>query len=504
MKRLSPSILALMALTALISAGGSYWLAQRHGAESVATAPPGAASGRQVLYWYDPMVPDKHFDQPGKSPFMDMALVPKYADTASASGGVAINPVLTQNLGVRLATAERTTLGDAVEAPASVMFNERDIAVVQTRAAGFVDRVYGRAPGDVVAQGTPLVDVTVPEWASAQAEWLALREAGDKDLARAARDRLRLLGMPEDLVRQLESSGRAQQHFTITAPFAGVIQELDVRQGMTLSPGMTVARVNGLRTVWLEAAVPEAQGGRLKEGQPVTAHFTAFPDQPVTGKVMAVLSDLNMQSRTLRVRMEFPNPGQKLRPGMFAQVSLGSAGKNSLLTVPTEAVIRTGKRNLVLLANADGSFMPVEVTLGQEGQGRTVILDGLQEGQKVVASGQFLIDSEANLSGVLARMSTPSSTPAKMPADTAGAMKPAGAAAAIEATGVIEAMEGRQVTLSHGPIPALDWPAMTMAFPLDKTVSLKGLTKGQRVQFALEKRGEELVIIRLDAEGGPQ
>lgn len=483
--------IALMAAIALMSAGGGYWLAHQQKPEDIQSSADTASPERKVLYWYDPMVPDQHFDKPGKSPFMDMELVPKYADAAAEAGGVSIHPTLMQSLGVRLAVVERVRLDTALSVPATVMFNERDVAIIQTRAAGFVERVHARAPGDVIKQGAALVDITVPEWASAQAEWLALRNAGDQELARAALERLRLLGMPEGAIRQLEHSGRAQQQFTIAAPIAGVIQALDVRQGMTISPGMTVARINGLRTVWLEAAVPEVQGGQLREGQRVIARLAAFPDQELTGKVTAVLPDLNVQSRTLRVRMEFPNPEQRLRPGMFAQVQLGNDGQEAVLAVPSEAVIRTGKRNVVLLASTEGSFAPVAVVTGREGEGRTEILRGLSEGQKVVASGQFLIDSEASLSGVLARMN-------EAPAPASAALAKADA---VEGLGVVEKVAGPEITLSHEPIPALDWPAMTMPFTVAKDVDLSGLKSGQRIRFWLEKQGDDLVITRVAPAG---
>jgi len=484
--------IALMGVLALVSAGGGYWLAHEQKTQSPWSASSAAKSERKVLYWYDPMVPDKHFDKPGKSPFMDMELVPKYADGAPASGGVRIDPALTQNLGVRLATVERVKLGGALSVPATVQFNERDVAIVQTRAAGFVERVHAQAPGDVIRQGAPLAEITVPEWASAQAEWLALHEAGDQELARAARDRLKLLGMAEDAIRRLEKTGRPQRHFTIAAPIAGVIQALDLRPGMTVSPGMTVARINGLRTVWLEAAVPETQGGPWQAGQKVSARLAAYPERELAGRIAAVLPDLNTQSRTLRVRMEFPNPELKLRPGMFARVQLGNPGQQAVLAVPSEAVIRTGKRNIVLLANTDGSFTPVAVTPGREDEGRTEIRGGLSEGQKVVASGQFLIDSEASLSGVLARMNP---APAALP-------EAQGQPAAIAALGVVEKVAGREITLSHEPIPALDWPAMTMPFGVADGVDLSGLTPGQRIRFWLEKRGDDLVIGRVAPAGG--
>jgi Cu(I)/Ag(I) efflux system membrane fusion protein len=187
--------------------------------------------------------------------------------------------------------------------------------------------------------------------------------------------------------------------------------------------------------------------------------------------------------------MEFANRRQELRPGMFAQVKLDTKAQQEMLLIPSEALIRTGKRNVVIVAEGDGQFRPVEVTPGSQSGGKTVILEGLEAGQKIVASGQFLIDSEASLTGVLAQMKTTSE-----PGPEASA-----AAGLIDASGVVEALDHQDITLSHEPIPALDWPAMTMPFALDQAVSTQGLKKGQRVQFALEKRGDDMVIVRIRA-----
>ncbi|MFZ5531447.1 MAG: efflux RND transporter periplasmic adaptor subunit [Pseudomonadota bacterium] len=500
MKRNYLKFAAILLAVASLSGGLGYWLAQRPPTMLMTTTEAPSDQERKVLYWYDPMVPNQHFDQPGKSPFMDMQLVPRYADESADesgnAGGITISSALTQNLGVRYATVERGQLPSAVEAPANVVFNERDVAIVQTRAAGFVERVYARAPGDVIAQGAPLLDILVPEWAGAQAEYLALQRSGDEDLTRAARERLRLLGMPEAAIQRLVKSGQTQTRFTVTAPIAGVIQALDIRQGMTVSSGMTVARINGLATVWLEAAVPETQGGSLAVGQPVAALLAAYPGKSFEGRVIALLPEVNPQSRTLRVRMEFANRRQELRPGMFAQVQLDTKAQQQMLLIPSEALIRTGKRNIVIVAEGDGQFRPVEVTPGSQAGGKTAIMAGLEAGQKVVASGQFLIDSEASLTGVLAQMKT---TAEQEPEPQASA-----ASGLIEASGVVEALGHQDITLSHEPIPALDWPAMTMPFALDKAASTQGLRKGQRVQFALEKRGDDLVVVRLRAmEGRP-
>jgi len=221
-------------------------------------------------------------------------------------------------------------------------------------------------------------------------------------LAQAARQRLLLLGMPAEMVVRVDRSGQPVAVQTIVAPAGGVISELMVRAGMTVAPGVTLARINGLATVWLEAAVPEAQAASVQPGQAVEARFAAWPGELVKGRVATVLAEANRETRTLRVRIELLNPGQRLKAGLFAQVSLRGP-RHEALVVPAEAVIRTGKRALVYLAEPDGRFRPVEVEIGEQVDERIVVRSGLSEGQQVVASGQFLIDSEASLRGVLAR-----------------------------------------------------------------------------------------------------
>jgi len=391
---------SIVAAVLLLGLGAGYGLAQwQPGASSMP-----AKADRQALYWYDPMFPQQQFDKPGKSPFMDMQLVPRYADGAAsaATPAVQIDPGLAQNIGVRLASVSRGVLTSRLELSGILAFNERDVAVVQARAAGFVERVYARAPGDVLKAGAPLVDLLIPEWAAAQEEFLALRRSGERGLIDAARQRLRLSGMPAGLIAQMERSGQVQSVLTVTSPISGALQTLEVREGMTVTPGQTLARFNGLDQVWLQVAVPEAQGAMLNVGQRVQSHFVGLPGKTLDGTVSAILPATAMDSRTVQVRVELPNPDGALRPGMTAQVSLAQTDGQALLQVPSEALIRTGKRVLVMLAEEGGRYRPVEVETGVENQDHTVILSGLQEGQQVVASGQFLLDSEASLKGVTA------------------------------------------------------------------------------------------------------
>ncbi len=399
------------AVTVLVVMGGvaGYELAHRSmspkvSAATAAASAPGEHSERRVLYWYDPMKPDQHFDKPGKSPFMDMELVPMYGDDSTADNGVRIDPRLTQNIGVRLATVERGRLARGLDVVGTLTFNERLVTVVQARTGGLVERVYARAPNDVISAGAALADLRVPDWYGAQTEYLALRLSGETALADAARTRLLQLGMTDAQVARLEKGGAPQAVVTVTAPQGGVLQELGVREGMTITPGQTLARINGISSVWLDAEVPEAQAAGLAVGQLVSATFTTWPGRTFAGRITVLLPALERDTRTLRVRMEWPNPNSTLRPGMYAQVTLQETADPDRLLIPSEAVIATGKRSVVIVAEEGGHFRPAEIAVGREAGGKTEILSGLQQGEQVVVSGQFLIDSEASLKGVLARM----------------------------------------------------------------------------------------------------
>jgi Cu(I)/Ag(I) efflux system membrane fusion protein len=423
------------------------------------------------------MIPAEHHDGPGLSS-MGMQTIPRYADEAGGGAsppGISIDPSASQSLGLRTVAVRRGSLASSLTATGTIDFNQRDVAIVQARAGGFVQRVYGRAPGDVVGAGAPLADILAPEWGGAQAEFLAVRRTGNAALTQAARQRLVLLGMPSGTIASVERTGRPHNVVTISTPTGGVIKALDVRTGMTMTAGQTLAEVNGLGTVWLNAAVPEAIAGPLKPGQSVQATLAAFPGETLSGRVSAILPQTQADSRTLTVRIELPNRGGRLRPGMFATVSLGGSTQPALL-VPSEALIRTGKRTLVMLALDKGRYRPAEVQTGREAGDDTEILAGLSEGEKIVASGQFLIDSEASLSGVEAR-----------PIGGAAAAKSASTAALYETVGKIEQITATSVTLSHGPVPAIGWPAMTMTFQLPDPKIARGLKTGDRVRFGFDR-----------------
>jgi len=383
-----------------------FWWAKSTGHAPASTAASGPDQQHRALYWYDPMVPAQHFDKPGKSPFMDMQLVPRYADEAAGErSGIRVDPRLVQNLGVRLATVERREVSQSVEAPGTVVFNGRDAAILQARTAGFVSLIYPHAPGDVVYRDAPLVTLLVPDWAAAQTEFLALLNSGDAPLVAAARQRLVLLGMPPTLIAQIERSRQLRAEVTVASPIAGMIDTLDIRAGMTVISGATLATIKGIDPIWIEAALPETVGTMNIIGTSASIQSAALPDHPFQGQIIAVLPQTNADTHTLRVRIELPNHDGQWRPGMFVLVRLSDRDRHEALLVPSEAIIHTGTRDLVVVADADHHFEPVEVRIGPQYGDKTRVVGGLKEGQHVVASGQFLIDSEASLRGAGARMS---------------------------------------------------------------------------------------------------
>ncbi len=387
------------------------WIVLHRGVNPTGSAPPASTTvpaDMQVLYWYDPMSPDKHFDKPGKSPFMDMQLVPRYANAGGASPGtVNVDARAVQKLGVRIVRAERGVLDSSVIASGSVAFDERSVTAVQARVAGIVESVEVRAPLTPVNQGQALLTLLAPDWTAAQEEYLSLRRSsapGLDELLAASRQRLLLIGMSEGQIRSIEEGGKAQSRFTVTAPRAGVIGELSTREGASVAAGSPLMRINGLDTVWINAAIPEAQIARVALSSPVEAIVPAFPGERFNGQVEALLAEVDAATRTQTARVALRNPGHRLVPGMYARIEIATANATASVLLPTDAVIATGTRNVVIVDDGEGRFRAQQVRVGDEANGKTQILDGIGEGERVVLSGQFLIDSEASLSGTLTRL----------------------------------------------------------------------------------------------------
>ena len=401
--RLHPLFLALAAL-ALVALGIALGRGLSRSAPSEAArshAPAPASGEREVLYWYDPMVPNQRFDKPGKSPFMDMDLVPRYADEA-AQTQVRIDPGMQQNLGIRSAEVKTGTLEDAITVPGTLDWDRRLESVVAARVEGLVSRVDVRAPFTPVRRGQRLAQMLAPQWSTASAEARALAAASSpaaQALQEASRQRLRALGLPGDAA----GSGS----LALLAPHEGVVTEVLVREGETVAAGAPLFRITRLDTLWLEAAVPQALAARLAPGAAVQARVDARPGEIFPGRIEALLPQVDPASRTQTARIVLDNADGRLAPGLFAQVTLSPEAGPSRTLIPNQALIATGSDSRVIVQRQDGAFEPVRVQVGRSAGGQTEILAGLSAGDWVVTSGQFLIDSEASLSGALERLSAP-------------------------------------------------------------------------------------------------
>ncbi|GER15427.1 efflux RND transporter periplasmic adaptor subunit [Variovorax boronicumulans] len=483
-------------LAALLLAAGAFYLGRTTAPSTEApTTTPSTPDGRKVLYWHDPMVPGPRFDKPGKSPFMDMQLVPMYADNATGTGsegGVQVSPTVQQNLGIRYAGVRRAETAASFDAVGAVQFDERLNVVVQTRVAGYVERLSVRAPMERVRKGQALATVFAPEWLGPQNEWLALQRSGvSADLVAAARDRMRALSIPAELIRRSEETGTAQARYVLTAPSDGVVAELGVREGVAVTPGMTLFRIAGLEKVWAVAEIPEAQAVRLARGQKVRATLQADAAQSFDGTLDEILPEVSATTRTLKARFEVDNKNGKLTPGMLLRLQV-TGPASTRLVVPSEAVIRTGKRAVVIVRKADGAFEPRDVSTGADLGDDTEIVSGLSEGEQVVASGQFLIDSEARLRSVLGHMASPAVTAA------------APAAVLHQAEGKVESVALDGLTISHGPVATLKWPSMTMGFAKASPEAFPDVQPGDLVRFEFKEGGPtgyELVSVQRMPQG---
>ncbi|GAA4865786.1 efflux RND transporter periplasmic adaptor subunit [Luteimonas vadosa] len=463
-------VIALGALTALVAvAGTAYWLGTQRNA--VSTMSSGSAE-KEVLYWYDPMYPDKQFDQPGKSPFMDLELVPKYAEAettaereplywydpmypdkqfdkpgkspfmdmqlvpkypdgeagADDAGTVQVAAATLQNLGMRTTKVEIGTLSSGVRVPGSIAWDLRSAYEISARADGVIEKLYVRAPYESVRAGQALAELVAPEWSAAAQEFLALGRADSADaraLQGAARNRLRVLGMDDAQIRSLRGGN---PRVVLRAPADGIVSLLQVRQGQRVQAGMPLMTVNGLDTVWVEAAIPQAQAAGILPGTQVQASVSAFPGETFDGAVESLLPNVAAGTRTQIARIVLDNPDHRLAPGMFADLQFAGTGGQARPLVPDEALIATGSEARVIVAEGEGRFRPVRVSTGRSAGGKTEILRGLQGGERVVVSGQFLIDSEASLSGALERLTgpeQPASDPTQGRGDMAGMEMPA-------------------------------------------------------------------------------
>lgn len=456
-------------------------------ASTITTAPQ--ETQRKVLYWYDPMTPGQRFDKPGKSPFMDMDLVPRYADETQDDGGITISARQQQNLGVKTAQATLRSLELQLNAFGTVATDERGIETISARANGLVEKLYVKAAQQFVQRNDPLAQLWMPQWSAAQQEYLAIRQWGDASLVAAARERLQLQFMPEEIVKAVERSGKPQTRITLRAPAQGYINKLDVREGAQVNAAQSLFELATLDPVWIVVDYPESQARLLSRGSDISATTDSWPGKTFHGKVDELLPNLETTTRTLKARLTLENPEHLLKPGMILNVALTHPVTTPpVVAIPDEALITTGTNNRVLLADGNGHFTPVDVKTGRSQSGWVEVTQGLKAGQSVVISGQFLIDSEASLKSALPQMADDQpqqDTPSAGPTPTT-----------YSAVGSIEAIDGDTITISHGPVAALNWGPMTMDFIASAELR-PSLTIGQQINFTfvLPEEGARLVSV---------
>ncbi|MDY6979091.1 MAG: efflux RND transporter periplasmic adaptor subunit [Pseudomonadota bacterium] len=440
---------------------------------------------KEILYYRHPHDPSITSKEPRKDE-MGMDFVPVYDDGGGSS--VKISPAVINNMGVRTAEAERDTLWRKIDTVGYVAYDESLISHIHLRTQGWIEKLYVEAEGERVEKGQLLYEVYAPELVNAQEEYVQALGSGRQSLIRASRERLVALGIGSEQIDKLRKTRQVSQYVKGYAEQDGIVANLGVREGMYVMPQAEVMALADLSSVWIQAEVFESQVDWVEEGQPADVSLSYFPGRTWEGEVEYVYPSLNPKTRTLRVRLRFDNPDQILKPNMFADVSIYGGPKRDIVMIPQEALIRGGEEDRVILALDEGCFRPRTVVAGMASGDWVEIKHGLEPGERVVTSGQFLIDSEASLKASIKRMTSP--------ADKDGGEKSMTDMSAITGTGVLHEIEPKEnrVNMTHDPIPAIDWPAMTMPFKVRPEVELEPFSPDDKVEFDLEEGDDGYVI----------
>ncbi len=453
------------------------------------TADASAPAEKQVLYWQAPM--DKSFrsDNPGKSP-MGMDLIPVYAEDNADDDGrnlVRINPVVQNNIGVRTAIVGSSDQAPQIETVGTIQIDDDRTSVVDVRTEGWIERMPIKAVGDEIKKGQLLFQLYSRPLVSAQEEYLQAQRMGRENLVRATKSRLLSLGMNSRTIDRLTKDGKSIRLMSIYAPQGGIVTVMGAGEGAFVKPGMNILKLVDLKTVWAIADVFEDQVHQVRPGQQVIMHMGGMPGREWRGKVEYVYPTVNAKARTVQVRISFDNKDGLLRPDMFARLTILTDHKNggakSIVSIPREALIRTGRSERVILALGDGYYQPAQVVSGQEIGDNIEILSGLKAGEKIVVSSQFLLDSEASLRGTLLRL-TPENTSDTQNMDAAPAI-------GLAKGTVVSLMKGHgMVTVDHEPIELLDWPSMIMQFTIDSDL-LENIEVGDHVTISVLSTPDE-------------
>lgn len=470
--------LILSALLLALGAGGGYWAAKQ--------TTDGASAEKKPLYWVNPMDPRDKRDGPAKDN-MGMDFIPVYEEQKSGSPGtVTISPEIQQNLGVRLAKVERLPIHQQVETVGYVGYDEDKLEAVNARMAGWIRTLAIKSEGQQVSKGGLIYELYAPDLVNAQHEYLLALNTTNPLLLRAAEGKLKSLQVPADQIAALKRTRQVQETVRIYAPSSGYVSELKVREGQYVEPAAALFNISTLKQVWVSAEVFERQAAQLKVGDPVTMTLDYAPGRQWQGRVDYLYPTLDAATRTLKVRLRFANPDEFLKPNMFAKVTIQTGKGEPRLVVPSEAVIRTGSQDRLVLALGDGSFKSVAVTLGPQFGDKVAIREGVEAGDSIVSSAQFLLDSESAIDSDFQRMT---------------AVRPA----QVWTQGEVESIDlaNRTLMVAHQPIPEWQWPAMEMEFTVAEGVDMSKLTQGQTLHLQVMQEGDEYRITTIHQESAP-
>ena len=368
---------------------------------------------KKVLYWVAPMDPAYQRDKPGKSP-MGMDLVPVYEDEMAGTGDsadVVISPAVVNSLGVRTETVTRGALWRKINTVGYVDFDENKISHIHMRTSGWIEKLLVKSEGERVQKGQLLFELYSPELVNAQEEFVLSLNKGGKTLVTASQKRLEALGISSGQIKRVKKTRKVEQLVSIFASQDGVVSALNVREGMYITPAMEVMMLADLSSVWLVADIFEHQVDWVKEGQPAEVHLPYMPEKIWEGTLEYVYPILDAKTRALKVRLHFDNPDEKLKPNMFAHVAIYGGPKRDVISIPREALIQTIGFQRVIIALGNGRFEQRKVRAGTESGDWVEIVSGLKEGEKVVVSAQFMLDSEASLKASFRRMTDPKNEP---------------------------------------------------------------------------------------------
>lgn len=476
-------IVALLVVGVGIGFAAAWVLNSTQGSEATGEK----SDEKEILYWVAPMDPNYRRDEPGKSP-MGMDLVPVYAGGEDLSEDeVQINPLVEQNMGIRTSAVKKGKLDRKIQAVGYVEYDENALHHVHTRVEGWIEKLSVKDTGDPVTEGQVLFEIYSPELVNAQEEYLLAKSNKNQDLLEAAAGRLEALGLSSEQIQELYESETTSQRVRVFAKSDGVVGMLGVREGTHVTPATHTMSIAELDKVWIVAEILERQASYVEVGQKVEFELEANPGRTYKGSVDYIYPELDPTTRSLQVRIMFETNNEVLRPNMFARVTILVEGSESVLHIPSEAVIRGGLADRVVLAADSSIYRSVPVVVGMEVDARVQILDGLKEGDSIVTSGQFLIDSESNIEVAIARYEEQKKVDER-PTNVN-----------VNATIRRTILEDMKLRISHDPIPEWNWKKMTMNLTVADESLFEGLESGQEVILELEKRGKSTVIVDIQS-----